>query len=712
LALDVLITTNRITNDPTGRSFLEHLRAQSDAWGLDDGVYYYDFPTYSDYETVAHKPDALVVSRTAGILAVRFFPNPLTPLAQTELSSTDESLAQFSSILIGRLLKSRSLRKGLSALSFPVTPVVYAPGASANTIGLEYSRVVFSLEGFGALLAELSSDRLGDAAFAEMRSVIEGAKALTRPQKRVIDNPTVQRHATALAALEAEIANFDQKQRRAALVAIPGPQRIRGLAGSGKTVILAMKAAHLHLTRPDERILITFFTRSLRGSIKSMITRFYRHYKDEDPDWDRIHIRHGWGGSGSSGVYADACRREGRSPISFSVAQQQAHGSDPFDYVCRELLNHGVREFYDHVLIDEGQDFPGGFYELCFYLAKGGRDAKNIVWAYDELQNILNVTIRSPDQLFGVEEDGSSRISLERAAAGLPSGTENDTVLSKCYRNQREVLVAAHALGFGIYGTVVQLLESKEHWEDVGYEVLNGGNLAVGTNVRIERPAENNPLSLDSNLSGKIVDSFVAASFDEEIEWIVAGVQAFLSGGLQAEDIIIVALDDRHARSYFRVVSGKLAEQGIGSNNILADPYSEPPFSIPGKVTLSTVYRAKGNEAAVVFALGVDGVQTQRRSGRNKLFTAFTRTKAWLRVSGVGDNAKKICQEMQTALEHFPNLDFVMPDLKKVDLIQRDLSKRSIRVKRIRAEFVKRMKAEGFTDEEIADQLTAEPIDE
>jgi superfamily I DNA and RNA helicase len=194
-------------------------------------------------------------------------------------------------------LKSRSLRKGLSALRFPVTPaiLIMSPRQGFDLPDLENSQIVTSLGGVDTLLSELQGPALEPEGMAEARSVLEGAKALTRPQKRVISDPNNQRPAAALAKLEAEIANFDERQRRAALVAVPGPQRIRGLAGSGKTVILAMRAAHLHLTRPEERILVTFFTRSLRTSLKNLITRFFRHYKDEDPDWNKIHIRHGWG---------------------------------------------------------------------------------------------------------------------------------------------------------------------------------------------------------------------------------------------------------------------------------------------------------------------------------------------------------------------------------------------------------------------------------
>ncbi|WP_410970394.1 hypothetical protein, partial [Salmonella sp. SAL4458] len=79
---------------------------------------------------------------------------------------------------------------------------------------------------------------------------------------------------------------------------------------------------------------------------------------------------------------------------------------------------------------DEGQDFPDGFYKLCFELAKGDRDKNNIVWAYDELQNILNVKMRSPAELFGQDDDGEPRISLARAEKNLPPGATNDTVLS------------------------------------------------------------------------------------------------------------------------------------------------------------------------------------------------------------------------------------------------------------------------------------------
>lgn len=710
MTIDILVTTDRINEDPQGREFIRHVEEMANRLGLEDAALYYDFPTYSDYETVTHKPDVLILTKSKGIIAVRFVSEQqLNGWSEDFKLEVDESLGQLCSILLGRLLKSRTLRKNRSNLCMDITPVIFCDSArAAQAFDDAESELVSSFESFEELLKGLEGEDISSSRFSEARSVIEGAKALTRPGKRSVDNPSRQKAAVALAKLEAEIANFDQKQRRAALVTINGPHRIRGLAGSGKTVILAMKAAHLHMTRPNERILITFFTKSLRTSITNLITKFYRHYKEEDPNWNQIHVRHGWGGSSTNGAYADACKRAGVTPRSFSTARSMAPAKmDPFDFACQELLEGGrVDEYYDHILIDEGQDFPGGFYSLCYSLAKGDGDQKNIVWAYDELQNILDVKMRSTEELFGLDNN-IPRISLSRAEQALPPGATNDTVLSKCYRNQREVLVTAHALGFGIYAEIVQLLESKEHWQDVGYEVLTP-DFQVGKNIEIIRPEENSPLALEGEDLPAIIKHYSAQSIDGEVSWIVKEIKEFLDGGLQPEDIMVVALDDKNMRTYFKRLSAELAEEGISTNNIHANPYSEPPFSITEKITLSTVYRAKGNEAAVVFAIGVDALSLKMRADRNKLFAAFTRTKAWLRVSGFMSSADQVAREIDNALDEFPALKFRMPDLSKIELIQRDLSERSVRAKMIRSEYLAKLRSAGFSDTEIQDLLTVE----
>ena len=137
---------------------------------------------------------------------------------------------------------------------------------------------------------------LSDTEWAELRAIVEGAKGLIRPRERAVPEGSPDSPAAILAQLESEIATFDLDQRRAAMIIVDGPQRIRGLAGSGKTVVLAYKAAQLHLKNPESHILLTFYTKSLYDFVKRLITRFFRQYVDHDPDWDHIHILHGWGG--------------------------------------------------------------------------------------------------------------------------------------------------------------------------------------------------------------------------------------------------------------------------------------------------------------------------------------------------------------------------------------------------------------------------------
>ncbi|WLI38813.1 ATP-binding domain-containing protein [Pseudomonas hefeiensis] len=187
---------------------------------------------------------------------------------------------------------------------------------------------------------------------------------------------------------------------------------------------------------------------------------------------------------------------------------------------------------------------------------------------------------------------------------------------------------------------------------------------------------------------------------DDETNWVIASISDFLEQGLNPEDIMIVALDDRHMKGYFKELSSKLADLGVASNNIHADPYSDPPFTIPNKVTLSTIYRAKGNEAAVVFVIGVDAISLKTRGDRNKLFTALTRTKAWLRVSGMQGSTSQIIKEMSQAEQNFPALRFTMPDLSKLDMIQRDLSQRSIKAKKLRADYLESLRREGLSEED------------
>ncbi len=699
--MEIITTTGRLQNDPDATVFIRTLRDREEDFGLQNAIIYHDFPTFRDFEDISLSPDILIVSPIHGIIAVKIVLQDDFDIGGEHIIQLDQSLSQFYAVLYSRLISSRSLRLGRRDLSFPISTCFYAPSLVTHEQFDEQLENEHFL--FGQIAEKCSptlDQPIAPEVFEEIRSVIEGAKALSKPRTRNIGNSGEKSYAAILAGLEAEISNFDFQQRGAALSIVNGPQRIRGLAGSGKTIVLAMKAAHIHLNFPEKPILFTFNTKSLYDIIRKLITRFYRHFKDEDPNWDVLHVLHGWGSSRSPGVYSESCLLHGLVATNFLEAKNKS--GDPFNYVCGDLLSKTrIKPRYEFTLIDEAQDFPDNFFKLCYELTEGKQDEKSIVWAYDDLQDILDVKMRSPQILFGSDQNNVAYVDLERASEALRGMISNDIVLKKCYRNPREILTCAHSLGFGLYRkTKVQMLENQKHWEDVGYK-LETGITQPGHIVSFFRPEENSPLSISNHQSiEQIISWFVADEIDKEIEWARMQIKEFLTGGLAPEDILVIALDDRHAKSYFNKLSFLLVEEGIQVNNVLANTYTNTSFILENKITLSTVYRAKGNEAALIVVLGLDALYPSRnsRSGRNKIFTALTRAKAWVRVSGIGKEAKYFTDELEIAFKHFPYMRFEYPNPADVETIQRDLSTREHRRSMAKQQYLDELKKIGDDD--------------
>lgn len=662
-----------------------------------DIVLYTGWPQVKDYDGRTHSSDLTAFGSDYGVKLVKISLSSNYNDVRRDARSILQAAAT-TDALMSKSLKLKRRRR----LIFEVVPIVYAPNLGNHNFDDEEVEFAQNEGELFRLLAK-TDESLNSEQRDEVEAIIEGAKALGQLAEAE-DDQVLQPIARAYRDLEAIIYNFDATQRSVALTAIKGPQRIRGLAGTGKTVILAMKAALAHIENPNAKILVTYYTRSLRDVIERLITRFHRHFAEVDTNWENVHVRHGWGRANLPGVYRDACMREG---ISFKSFGDVKSARDPFGTVCRDLVDkHVLSPYYDVILVDEGQDFPDSFYQMCFFLAKGARDEKQIIWAYDELQNVFDVKVREPDQLFGTDDDGAPRISLTRS---LQPGTDtNDFVLQRAYRNQRDVLVLAHSIGFGVYKQPVQMLENAKHWEDVGYDVVSGPFTTGSRNV-VERPLINSPSALETPENVKLIDIRSAPDFASEVQLASSEVRQFIEGGLQPHEILVVSLDDKAARSYFAALSQALAGFGIPCNNIIHDPYSEPPFRIDGMVTLSTVYRAKGNEAALVIVLGADAAVLETRTGRNKLFVAFTRTKGWLRIFGVESRTfAALSSEMQLALGKSPRIEFTMPDMTKLNTIQRGLEEKHARIIEAKRR-MERIKSElNLSDNDMASLLGEE----
>jgi hypothetical protein len=81
---------------------------------------------------------------------------------------------------------------------------------------------------------------LSEREWSLAKSVFQGVSPLNSNLNHVVAETSATLGET-VRILEKDIALLDEEQHKVAIQIAPGPQRIRGLAGTGKTVVLAMK---------------------------------------------------------------------------------------------------------------------------------------------------------------------------------------------------------------------------------------------------------------------------------------------------------------------------------------------------------------------------------------------------------------------------------------------------------------------------------------
>lgn len=591
-----------------------------------------------------------------------------------------------------RMLKFAELRQSRNELKYKINTVLVGQYSKLTEDEDYILCPINQLEAFIRQHAEPQS--IPDNMFLLINSCIDGTSNLQKKKNR----KEVKKNSKAyiLNNIQAHIAAFDVQQKRIASVEIESPQRVRGLAGSGKTVILAYKAAIYHARHPEHRILYTFYTKSLGDSVRELISRAYRNYNNAEPDWSKITICHAWGSASSEGVYYTTCINNELPPMSFS--QAKFHSDDAFGYICGELLKNPIMPEYDLILIDEGQDFPVEFYRLCYRLCKGN---KKICWAYDDFQNIFDVKIQNEKDTFGYDKNGKPYVDFTH-------GDENcDTVLKKCYRTPRYSLIYAFALGLGIYNSkVLQRMGTNGQWESLGFKVEQG-NSKTGDNMVISRPEENTPFYSNDVFDQESIQCKQFLNLEKECEYICRTiVNAIKNDELLPTDICVICIDSQNIRRYFERISILLRQENIASFNLLNAPYNNTSFFREGYVTLSTVNKAKGNECGMVIICGIDVAFEQPNNVviRDRLFTSMTRTKGWLYLTGCNDNMRLLLKEFQSLEENDYKLVFEQPDESSTKNIE-NVSRVTVSAQTKFSNMIESLRHTGMSDGEIKELL-------
>lgn len=476
----------------------------------------------------------------------------------------------------------------------------------------------------------------------------------------------------------------DRSQRQISLQLPNGPQRIRGLAGTGKTVVLSLKSALTHFQYPEFKILYLFNTQSLYNQIEKLVEDYYVPEAGAVPSWSNLEILHAWGGQSKPGLYFNLCKKYGLQPLTWADVRGKGDG---LAIIYNHLLSTVGDKFYqeyDMVLIDEGQDFPQPLFEVIYKITK---NPKRIIWAYDEFQSLKELKIKEPDELFGLGNDSSPNISSEDLKGVYEGGIQKDFILPNCYRNPRLTLLVAHAIALGLYSEngLVDSIDSVADWNALGYDVvkpINKLQIEENDHVEILRSPKHSKNRLEQLLTDEKknprnllkVRKFENAT--SQAESVAQEIKRLIHNeGVAAEEIIVITLHTKNAENDLAEVRSMLNREQVQA---ITPGFIEKSsaFKEKGFVTLTTPFRAKGNEGNVVFVINSQKtLEDYNFRGRNSFFVSVTRSRGWCHLFGVGSSMDELISEIDRIREDYPNFKFVRPDDKFIQRRRVILSK-------------------------------------
>lgn len=367
--------------------------------------------------------------------------------------------------------------------------------------------------------------------------------------------------------------------------------RIQGLSGTGKTELLLHKLRDLYVNHPKSKILFTCHNRILADAMERRIPEFFNFMKvEEQIAWnERLWCIHAWGSSNTpnSGTYRLICEL-------YQLPFNRYSPYMTFDRACNEALielkrRKDLKPQIDFILIDESQDFPDSFIDLCHLVT-----SDTVYVAGDIFQSIFDATI-------------------------APT-IEPDYLLSKCYRTDPRTLMFAHAIGMGLFESVkLRWLEDKE-WRACGYIVEKA---AGGSLYRLTREPLRRFEDIDNKLPSAVVET-VSGDFWKSVgSQIIAAITTLAKEhtSLTPDDVGIILLDTGDS---VYTLADQLAVKIPRELGWPVNKAHESKRRVPGKLFISNRNNVKGLEFPFVICVSQSISSSYRY--RNALYMTLTRS--------------------------------------------------------------------------------------
>lgn len=389
-----------------------------------------------------------------------------------------------------------------------------------------------------------------------------------------------------------------------------GPRLLRGVAGSGKTVVLAnnlarrvergLKGQSSLFDGPPRRprLLAVCNNRTLVPFIQHKVSLAFQQRNGQSPPDDAVEVAH----------YNRLLWRLSRK----GLWRYQQVGSATDDVRVRhylEELEH-VREHqrdlyeavaYDAIYVDEGQDFLDDDYRLLKGLCRtpaGGEP--NLYVFYDDAQNLL----------------GRPRPNWKSLGLNLRGRA---VVMARCYRNVRPIIEAAFNVLYGRFaedpcGVPTMAFGDVGMLKEKGLIEESEGRYLVKFAVRDGMPPR---LTLASDAASE------CRKLADRVRWLVCDQR------VRPEDILVLAYSWRRVEALAEVIMAAglpaIREVRIASSD------QDRGLRERGCLCLSTVASSKGYDAYCTLLASANEFPTDL-SGRATFYVGCTRAIEYLEV--------------------------------------------------------------------------------